>query len=483
VTDAGTSSDVVEDAINDYDAQAAIDAAAPDYTAWPQDASFTAPGASYDMVNKNLDLASGTSTAPASKIPASYWTSGNLTLDTLAQETKRAAAAQMTADENARLIGDILPLADNAHEIAALFLANNGASLMRNAWRNPSDAAAQTAYQQAITQARDQWNTTYNQVNAALPNVTSDQKAYYVRLITRLILPDSTFDVFTAANSALFDTGLSESAFVNALALARVKTLLKVGDAEAASLMTIATNQINAIPDYVTEGKSNDPLSVANVAIYYKRSIDSDPANVSQYRFNVPVTQQFQGEQWMNGIHLNSLMTGLVLKGDAGQFLGDAHWDLSIELTWNVWNDNQRGLDAGAGDAGGMQTGSSGITIILGLMGSGKNAIKEELKRQVAALNGNYGKILAFLGQLLEQKNGDLTSAIMELVSEDKKLASVREALLAKYGGVNLAATKVVTHVLGAPCKIEASPEVVESFKKAKRVTFEVVAVGLPFSW
>jgi hypothetical protein len=48
-------------------------------------------------------------------------------------------------------------------------------------------------------------------------------------------------------------------------------------------------------------------------------------------------------------------------------------------------------------------------------------------------------------------------------------------------GGVDLANTKIIKHVLGAPVNVEVSPKVVEEFKNAKSVGFEILSVGGEF--
>ena len=51
----------------------------------------------------------------------------------------------------------------------------------------------------------------------------------------------------------------------------------------------------------------------------------------------------------------------------------------------------------------------------------------------------------------------------------------------ATYGGVDMAKTKIIQHVLGAPVKLSVSAKMVAELKNAKRVGFQVLAVDLPF--
>ena len=59
--------------------------------------------------------------------------------------------------------------------------------------------------------------------------------------------------------------------------------------------------------------------------------------------------------------------------------------------------------------------------------------------------------------------------------------AKNEEIFRRSYGGVNLAKAKLTIH-LGAPVNFTAPPELVNTFKSAKRHTFEIISLGTPFT-
>jgi len=89
----------------------------------------------------------------------------------------------------------------------------------------------------------------------------------------------------------------------------------------------------------------------------------------------------------------------------------------------------------------------------------------------------------------LSKEERDLQRAIIQEFygkgSEIDKNSAAYEAkykeTARRYGGVDLAKTKIIKHVLGAPVKVEVSPKVVEEFKNAKSVGFEILSLGDKF--